>query len=347
MEIRLIKKSEWEKLLAFNKAEYGEKHILTDKAYYNWQFDNFANPSPDSYFTVGLFDNKGELVGTFGRFLLPYNFYGKTVQGNCMANLIVKKSLRHLGFGYLLLEKAAVLGDIAIDHTINAAAWPMFMKAGWQGENLKRYIYIIKTPNALYNVPASAHKKLDHPARHFDAVKRFGPEADEFWSAVKSRYPITIERSAAYLNWRYAENSLVDYKIFYAKNPEGRVAGFAILRFEDIRHDTGPAGVKAARVIDLIAAADAEEFMLEGVIDYCRAEGADFIDYFSSGEFHKRALLAAGFIDGDQKPYDAIPILFNPLSTKRTHLNFAVKAPRFQSLQDWYTTKGGGDQDRP
>lgn len=350
MEIRPIKKSEWPRLLEFNKVEYRSGHIMTNKTYYDWQFDNFANQNKNFYSSLGLFGKSGELLGTFGMFVLPYHFFGKTIIGNCLANLIVRKDLRSLGYGYLLLEKASSSNDLNIDHTINQAAWPMFMKAGWQGENLKRHLYIIKPKNNLYELPVSKRKAVIGNGWHFDSISGFGEEINEFWARIRHRYPITIERNADYLNWRYAQNPLVKYLMFLVRKEE-KTKALVVLRLEDVEAENETLGVRVGRVIDFVSDKGAEEFALSRVVEYCRENGVDFLDYFSSGHFHAAALDAVGFVNGDNSPYEDLPILFHPISKKRTHLNFAVKSSKLQvtsfKLDDWYTTKGGGDQDRP
>ena len=345
MEIRLIKKSEWGALAAFHAAEYKPGHILTNKTYYDWQFDNYANSEKDCYTSMGMFDHKGELTGIFGRFSLSFTLHGKIVMGNCLANLMVKKNLRNLGLGYALLEQASWVGDIAIDHTINETAWPMFMKAGWQGEDLKRYIFIINPENNLYRLPAMRAVPVAANGLNFERVKEFDGRIADFWEQIRHRYPITIERTAEYLNWRYARNPLVSYDQF-AVTQGGAIKGLVILRVEDVKRE-GSIGVRAGRIIDFVATQEAERFAFFNTVKFCREQGIDFVDYFTSGLFHCEALADVGFVDGDTDPYHSLPLLFNPVSTKRTHLNFAVKKNVPTNLADWYTTKGGGDQDRP
>jgi hypothetical protein len=129
------------------------------------------------------------------------------------------------------------------------------------------------------------------------------------------------------------------------------IKALVILRVEGPRNEKGPLGIKVGRIIDFVSDEGAEEFALDAAVEYCRSNGIDFVDYFLSGNFHLESLKKVGFVNGDDSPYSSVPILFNPVSTKRTHLNFAVK-PITQSLNNsitldhWYTTKGGGDQDR-
>ena len=170
MTIRRIKKSEWEKLQAFNAAEYKPDHILTNKIYYDWQFDAPWNTDKETYETLGLFDSKENLIGTFGLFSAPHNHHGNSMMGAQLCNLIVRKELRALGYGYLLLEKAAAAHPLTIDHTINDSAWPMFEKAGWQKDNLERWVYIIKADNDLYSLSVSSVKQIMKSGWHFDQV---------------------------------------------------------------------------------------------------------------------------------------------------------------------------------
>ncbi len=345
MEIRKIKKSEWEKLQAFNAAEYKADHILTNKVYYDWQFDAPWNSDKETYETLGMFDSKGNLIGTFGLFSTPHNHRGTMILGTQLCNLIVKKELRALGYGYLLLDKASTVNKITIDHTINDSAWPMFEKSGWQKENLKRWIHIIKPDNDLYSLSASAIKPIMKNGWHFDQVSQFGEEMDEFWNRAKKRYPITLERTAEYLNWRFAKNPLVKYLMFVVKGEE-KIRGLVVARSESVKNEKGPLGVKVLRIIDLIVDEDAEGFACSRIAECARENNFDFVEYFSSGAFHDQGLEAAGFENGNKGIFARLPILFNPVSFKRTHLNFAVKTKDKKDLSDWYTTKGGGDQDR-
>ena len=345
MDIRHIKKSEWNLLAVFNATEYRPDHILTNKIYYDWQFDNYTNAKKDYYTTVGMFDNKGDLVGTCGRFMLPYAMQGETVMGNCLANLIIKKDLRNLGLGYMLLNKASALNDIAIDHTINETAWPMFMKSGWQGENLKRYVFVINPKNKLYDLPAVPIRPIPMAGLRFEQLQKFDGTIVPFWRNIRHRYPITIERTQEYLNWRYAGNPLTSYKQFVVRRGSD-IKAFLILRIEEVRRDK-PMNVRIGRIIDVASDETAEHIIFFKTQEFCRMNNVDVIDYFTSGLFHHAALLDRGFIDGDISPYSSLPLLFNPVSTKRTHLNFAVRKNPQTLLSDWYTTKGGGDQDRP
>lgn len=363
MEIRKIRKSELGKVMEFNRKEYPAGHILQNETYYNWQFDSVFNPEKDSYTSLGLFNDAGELVGTNGLSPAPISFLGKSLPAIWFANLIVREDLRSLGYGYLLMEKSVALAGIAVDHNINVAAWPLFMKSGWQGGDIDRYLGILNAEGAekvigQKNLGLKTISSLAASGGDFEflPVSKFGKEADVFWQNVSSRYPISIERSSKYLNWRYAEHPMTKYYIFSA-NAGSEMKGFIVLRVDEITEgsDRKPSGVKIGRIIDWVATPEAEEFLLAKAVEWCLGQKVDFIDYFTTGKFHEKSLERVGFVNDREHPYSLMPTLLNPIDrVKRTRHNFAFKIanpelldPRAQDLGNWYAVKGCGDQDRP
>lgn len=364
MIIRPIQKSEWEKLRVFNEREYQPGYILTNKTYYDWQFDNPFNGDRSRYASLGVFDGKDNLLGTLGLFLAPCNFFGKTIQASWIGNLIVAQSLRNLGYGYLLLEKGAALGDMAVDHNINQQAWPLFTKSGWHGGDVKRRLLILEKAGSEM---VMGQKDLDLTVYQpvgadqirgfsFKKIAAFGPDFDNFWNIVKDRFPLSIERSAKYLNWRYVHHPMIRYNILAAKKDD-QIVSYIVIRMEDVTDgaERKKTGVRIGRIIDFVSQPEADLFTLIKAIDFCRDQGVSFIDFFFTGNFYNYTLRALGFVDADEPPYNLMPTLLNPIDlVKRTRHNFAFKImkpelqdARVSDLNNWYTTKGGGDQDRP
>ena len=356
-EVRLIKKSELNKVLEFNAKEYGSRHILANKTYYEWQFSNYLNNS-DCYTSWGLFSKRNnQLLGVFGYFEADYCFFGEKVRANCLCNLIVREDLRSLGFGYLLLERATSLNDLAIDYGIKKEIWTLFEKTGWRGENLERFFYVInplKTRELIGVadgiVASPCLPAIEISGWSFEWIKTAEDSVDDFWSAAKHNYPITIERNSRYLNWRYLHHPLLDYGVFAAKDG-GVIKSLVVARMEK------PGPYKLVHIVDLVASDNfSARYALIKLIEYCVKNETDWLDFFFSGQFHLPELIELGFFDGSREPYSNMPILFNPIDrTKRTKINFAAKLingelsrlGNWKDLNKWYTTKGGGDQDRP
>lgn len=364
MEIRRIKKSEWNKILEFNKKEYNPRHILCNKNYYDWQFDDVFNSDTENYTSLGLFDKQDNLVGTVGAFPAPCSFLGEAVSCHWVANLMIEKRLRNLGYGYLLLDGVTEGVDVAVDHDINDAAWALFVKSGWRGADIKRYIgvYNIGVAERIVGRANLGLKILPEPFSDFGAgwnfekVGRLGAEVDEFWNEIKEKYPISIERSSKYLNWRFSGNSLVDYHIFLTRR-DNQVTAMAVLRIEVITEGRTKreTGIKIGRLVDFISTDEAENYTLLKSVEFCRRQGVALIDFFCTGSYGRESLTRAGFVDSETYPYSLIPTLLNPIDRiKRTKHNFAFKIiNKFyknadsENLENWYTVKSCGDQDRP
>ena len=80
----------------------------------------------------------------------------------------------------------------------------------------------------------------------------------------------------------------------------------------------------------------------------------DFIDFFFTGDFHVPSLELCGFKEAHKKPYSLIPIRFDPIDRNIMTINLAYKIlnskrvdRRINQIDNWYVTKGDGDQDRP
>ena len=365
MEIRPIKKSEWEKLQDFNAREYRPGHILTNKTYYDWQFDNVFSPATDDYSSLGLFDRAGQIAGTIGVFPAPCSFFGRTVNCHWLANLMVKKELRNLGYGYLLLDQAARGADVAVDHNINDSAWPLFIKSGWRGGDIKRWVGVLDVVAAkqiISRTDAGDLKTLQELSDKFDSawsfekIDRLGNDFDRFWAGIRERYPISIDRSSRYLNWRFADNPLTPYSMF-ATQRNNHLESLAVLRIEDITEGEGhrPSGLKIGRIVDFVSTPGAEEYTLSKLMEFCRNQKLALVDFFGTGDFGRQAMERIGFGGGDVPPYNLIPTLLNPIDrVKRTKHNFAFKVmsqlyknTESENLDNWYTVKSCGDQDRP
>ena len=97
-----------------------------------------------------------------------------------------------------------------------------------------------------------------------------------------------------------------------------------------------------------------EEHLLSLLVDRFKSKKVDFIDFFFTGNFHVKSLLRQGFVDCDDKLYRDIPMLFSPLDRDKKEITWAIYSSNygdskhsFTDKNNWYITKGDGDQDRP
>ncbi|OJI07375.1 hypothetical protein BK004_01430 [bacterium CG10_46_32] len=352
IDIRYVKKNEVKKLVAFNKAQYRPGHILTNKRYLDWQFGSL-NALRSEYTVLGVFDAKENLLGTFGFTFLDFLCFGKKVTATSCANLMVNSSLRNMGLGYALLRKAQELHRITLDHGLNADALRLFLGMGWSGGDLNRHAFIvnsagikkiIKKQGAL--IQDSTAVPVNPNGLELVALKKYDVRLEALFKKTKSKYPITVARSKKYLNWRYFKHPLITYSVFVATK-NGKFESFVVVRME------GSKQLKAGRIVDFISTDSAEAFSFAGVVDFCRIQGAHFIDYYFSGNFHVRGLARARFVDCSSGSFVLLPKFLNPVVvTEYNAINMVVCttmrtiSKKIRNINNWYTTKGGGDQDR-
>ena len=91
-------------------------------------------------------------------------------------------------------------------------------------------------------------------------IRTLDEDYDNFWNAVKERFPITVNRTKEYLEWRYLHHPLIDYHFLSLKD-ENKLKGFAVIRFEDNNTE-----LKAARLVDLVCYEDYDNIILKNVV---------------------------------------------------------------------------------
>jgi GNAT superfamily N-acetyltransferase len=74
------------------------------------------------------------------------------------------------------------------------------------------------------------HKALQEaPDLTLEFVTRFDDRADALWAAIRSRYTFAVERSSAYLNWKYFDQPHMTHQCFYVRD-NGSVKGILVIR---------------------------------------------------------------------------------------------------------------------
>jgi hypothetical protein len=64
---------------------------------------------------------------------------------------------------------------------------------------------------------------------HFKRIDFFDQKADQFWDKIKDRYDLAVERTSAYLNWKFKDQPFIKYQHYYVYHKE-KLEGIVILR---------------------------------------------------------------------------------------------------------------------
>lgn len=330
-EIKLVQENDIPSLIDFFIKVYKPSHIMADKKYLMWQYlrapGNVLYPNYPNL----ILKKDGEVVGHLG--LIPYKFLirGKFVKAAFLASLIVDKNLRSHGAGVMLVREAEKYFDILYTTGFSPPSAPVLEFCKWEkAVNLFRWIYDCKNAKQQVNNTKTA------------VINSFGDKWNEFWGEFSKSYSVTIDRSSAYLNWRFCDNPKINYNIF-GLNVEG-VGGYIVLRLEKGDDFTG------VRIVDLIADDKTAEIFLKKAIKFASEQTADFIDFFSYPDKYKSALEKTGFYLYNPEMNQDPPIFILPTDRKKLKLNFSYKCVANRQAQigneDWLVVKSDGDRDR-
>lgn len=126
---------------------------------------------------------------------------------------------------------------------------------------------------------------------NFRRVEAFDARVDALWQRVRSAYPVAIERTRAYLNWRYATNPEARYDLLQAERGE-EVLGLIVARACPAPPE------RVGLILDCLAIDDPE--VLPGLVSHAllalSAEGADHVLVrFAAGDPMRRPFERLGF----------------------------------------------------
>lgn len=340
---------------AFFARVYRPDYVLrVDEALFRWQFLDSSSPDADA-FTMLLALIDGEVAGCLGYIPVDVSVAGGgALRGAWLVNWIVDPEQRQLGLGPLLVREVTGRFAVALNVGPNATARDLLGRMGWSdlGE-LRRYVCVLDaglagrlTEDGALDWPAAGSRPLAPSAgAAASRVSEFSDDAALVWGRLWGGRATGTRRSAEYLNWRYAQHPVFDYRLFEVRDASG-VAGLAVYRVEPVREVAASVG----RIVELVADEGYEDRLLGALVDDARSSGVALLDFFCSSGRFAAAMARSGFLAGDRAPANEIPILFQPIDRRRSGIHFMARARDGRAItdaDDWYVTKGDGDQDRP
>src|SRR3989344_17858 len=321
---------------------FHQKHILRDVQYFKWQYSGFYVASAND-----------TIVGHFGFKDLEYKIYDTVRTVRALMNLFVLEPYRSFGVSALLARKVletphAVFTSGYTEETTKLVA---HLRPSWKDRgNFRRFVAIIdgsapilsRYANKKFIAKLQKSTLLYYPKNNLEIRILSGRGSfGTLWRDIRKKYPVTIERTDAYINWRFARHPMFRYNFLTAQRGNA-YRGYLVYKYEKCN------GFKIARIVDLIAIDQAaEESLIYGCMVRARHDSANVIDFLFSGTFYRDVLLRLGFFTVSRRSCFAdFPIFFSPIEYGRmTYINAAYdfSAP----LDNCYFTKADGDSDRP
>ena len=338
------------KIKTFYDKAYGKKHILHNLKHIEWQFRN--NPYyKDKKISLVIIENDKEVKSHLGFIPIQLNILDDNVSAIWHVSFYTLEKFRGKKLGMKIIDLSNTYGNLSMVLSGSDGTKKIYTNMGGKDLGLlNRHIRILNKNNLekyggiKINIKNINIQNSD--VGKFQRIKTLNLKYEEFWKNTKYRYPITVNRTKEYLNWRYLEHPIIDYHFmeFIINN---KLRGFVVIRFEDNNKE-----VKAARIVDIICEKTSDIDIFSHIISYCNRK-VDFIDFFCTGNFYENGLKHAGFFNNNIKELK-IPTVFNPIDyNRRQNINFFYSNNSknqydidLNDINNWYLVKSDSDQDR-
>jgi hypothetical protein len=348
--IRFLEDSDNDQLKIFYKKAYGEKHILNNTIHHNWQFKN--NPFNKLSKKSILINESLPLIDSqLGFIPVELKLFEDNYNSAWHISFFTLEKFRGKGIGTKLIKHGNNFFDFTMVLSGSDGTKKIYLNTnGKSFGDLNRYIGVLnkkRVEHYLHSIIEKDEIKISDDKQYkIQHITKLSDDYDLFWNKVKTRYPITVNRTKQYLQWRFLEHPLLNYHFLLLKE-NNSIMGFAIIRFEDNNDE-----LKAARLIDLIVFEKFEKILLNLVSNYCLKK-ADFIDFFCTGSFYKKSFGEMNFFNNlsENLPF---PTVFNPIDIdRRSEINFLFKNNtakdfdgKLDDVENFYFVKSDSDQDR-
>ena len=335
----------------FSRAYRADYPLVSNTSLFEWQF---GRPRDGARYCCKLALVDGEITGCLGYVPVDVSVGGRLVRGAWTANWIVDRGHRRLGIGPLLMRELTAQMDVTLVVGLSSDSRAVLPRMGWTDlGDLARYVTVLDPQGAAMLTADAALQWPARPVRNSGTadrqtsirlVHRFRDTATTTWDDTWGAQGAGTRRSADFLNWRYAEHPVFDYRMFEAYR-KGTLLGLAVYRVETVRDVPARVG----RLVEFVAAPAVSGALVDAIVDDAVAQGVSALDFFCSRR-DINPLLERGFLPGHHPLAAQIPILFQPVDRGRCGIPFMAYLNNLSAYERslaWYVTKGDGDQDRP
>lgn len=367
VRVRWAKASDLTALVKFFTHVYKRTHITTQKKHLAWNFGSPLLKILQSKLTaVVAEERKFGLVAFLGAYPADFSVKGKRFKAAWLANWITREEFRGQGIGSTLLKKMSVRFELALAASFSSLAWPLYLKHGWRKLGMYRRVVFVLNPSRAYaflktlhapaalkgtsttsfktSLPRGLETELDI---HWDGPLDF-KAWERSWPLMRERYGGTVERSAAYLRWRFFEHPFIRYHIGVLYLPDKTIGGLVVLRREATR------GFVIGRIVDIVSLPEADQVLIRAAVNFARKKSYAALDGYFTFAPYLAGFGRAGFRSGDRRPFLLLPEFFNPVALRprdrrKQTILMGISARGLKTLPEtgqWHIVKADGDRDR-
>jgi hypothetical protein len=243
-------------LKRFIAESYGPDYVLgANDAYFRWQYERSPIRQGNDYH-LRLAMISGRIAGCLGYVPVDISVGGRIASGCWLANWMVAEEQRKLGLGPMLVRQVSQDFEITLALGANQEAKEIFARMGWTDfGTLNRYVAVLNaqqaarlTEDGRLDWPATTRPNVADADISVSVVRAYAPDITEFWDQTwgSDRSAAGTRRTAEFLNWRYADHSDFDYRLFEARRG-GKPYAVAVYRVELARGIP----VRVGRIVEL------------------------------------------------------------------------------------------------
>ena len=374
VEFRYANPNEYPQLAQCLNDYWAANHIYCrSEPLFRWSFQR-TDVWEREQLSFAVAEDKGEMVGILGGIPFWFNNRGQRSKGVWIANYVIRPDYRKGTFALQLLSQFRKPEfDPVIAFGINPATVSIYkVLRGEVLPDIPRHFLLLPGAAArLENLMSIAYPEESAaanaaivkpfemsslPKAPVSLVRELPSDWDETSWKPLSLETIGVARDSAYLNWRYRQHPLFEYR--FIAIPEGGRQGLAVWRLETIRRATDAGRVdvdKIGRLVEFmpVSEANAKE-LFAGFVSELEAAGALGADYYGYHGQIGAWLDGLGFQRALSQPGGGkLPSRFQPIDGKgggiMSAMFIAQQAPPCHATADcaWYWTKSDSDQDRP
>ncbi|MBC8305399.1 MAG: GNAT family N-acetyltransferase [Pelagibacterales bacterium] len=347
MKFEIIKYSSKDLNELINLAKtYYKNNDMTDSAYLDWQY--FSNPNGVPYLFIGRTIPLNEIAGQYLVIPIELKYFKNKKSGSLSLNTLTAPEYQGNGlFTEMAKETYIYCAQNNIDLTIgfpNPNSYPGFVRK-LEFKHLGNVPLLIKPIN-IFGMIKSFFKKrgvkhgeeINCDEIHSNEILKFDFNSIEhkekyqiFWTEVKRKYQISLNKDYRFINWRYNLIPTRNYQIYFSEE-NGRMIDFLITKTTNVW------GSRVGVIMDILTIYDSpvNSPCLSHFYRIAKKTKLDFIACLHSENHESKILKKDGFY---KFPENFLPQQIHFIV--RNNTNFIDK--RAFDMKNWKLTFGDYD----
>ena len=293
LDFRALLESDLPHLTALYRTVF---NIEREESFWRWKY--FQNPAGEHMLMAAIKPDSGQVIGTVGTIPIDMALDGRKVLGAQACDIVILPEYQKGGPFFKLhkmnkqesLDRGVnLLFGFSVEKTLKISVRLLKFKDIFPIRRLVKVLdpthYIQQMVRVAWVAKLSG-KFSRHLLKTFTStriqlpqgyslkeVSSFDVRYDALMKVLAGKTKIMVYKDSAYLNWRYVDCPIFDYRIF-AVESDDNIAGYAVVSIQDEE-------IRRAYILEMIAAPDRQDVMkplLNQVIRHCFDAKADTIN---------------------------------------------------------------------